>query len=76
MTDTEQRLPVRIEVGRRYIWEPDNPRCMEYTVVTRIVVMENGDVRVYSTGRSGMRETWNDADRFQEACIYAEAEAI
>lgn len=63
-------LPVRIEVGKTYVWEPDDPKAIEVTTVTRIVVMENGDVRVWSTSRRG-GETWNDADRFQEACRYA-----
>jgi hypothetical protein len=70
MVDRESPLPPRIEVGRAYIWEPSDPKARVRIHVTKIIVKENGEAWVDSVAENGCNY-WNEADRFQEACIYA-----
>ena len=65
-------LPVKIEVGRRYIWEPNSPLAREVVEVRAIIVNEDGEawVETVSVNVRGVGPAWNEAGRFQEACVY------
>lgn len=64
---------VKIEVGRRYIWKPNDPSARAIVRVRNIEVEEDGKTWVETVRDDvhGFGPRWNSADRFQKACVYA-----
>jgi hypothetical protein len=57
-----------IEVGERFVWEPDKPHARANVTVTEVRNRPN-DERVIQTLDDEGRYHWNEESRFREACV-------
>lgn len=65
-----------IEVGQRFIWEPDIPASWALVEVTRVQTIEGDETRIWTKGLAGFHvpeQVWNEESRFREACIRSNA---
>ena len=64
-------LEGQIEIGQKFIWEPNLPHAYCRLIVTDITQDRWGDGIIWSRDldKKNSKPTWNNESRFREACV-------